>query len=186
MTYEHTALLYNHIQPPTQESVDPRPSTSFYPQPSESSQAHRLQTPPPAPVSEVEILTPLQPGRRTKVSIEEIVEEVVEEHPPTPESVNYMKRKAYVLDEDLAVSQEDVPKVVSVASNESEGNLIDSDPVAEVVAAQTAAQIAQRPKKIPRSMLGKVLNRAAYPLLGATGAVVSFALLSTLPDTFFL
>jgi hypothetical protein len=30
-----------------------------------------------------------------------------------------------------------------------------------------------------------VLNKATYPLLGATGAVVSFALLSTLPDTFF-
>ncbi|EUC41881.1 hypothetical protein COCMIDRAFT_66013, partial [Bipolaris oryzae ATCC 44560] len=186
MTYEHPSLLYNPAQPLAQEPVDPRSSTSFYPQPSEPSQAHRLQTPPPAPVSEAEVLTPLQPGRRTKVSIEEIVEEVVEEHPPTPESVNYMKRKADVLEEDPAVSQGDVPKMVSVASDESEGNPMDTDPVVEVGTAQTAAQIAQRPKKIPRSVLGKVLNKAAYPLLGATGAVVSFALLSTLPDTFFL
>lgn len=186
MTYEHPSLMYNPAQPLAQEPVDPRPSTSFYPQPSEPSQAHRLQTPPPAPVSEAEVFTPLQPGRRTKVSIEEIVEEVVEEHPPTPESVNYMKRKANVLEEEPTVLQKDAPKTVSVAPDGSASNPTDSDPVVEVMAAQTAAQIAQRPKKMPRSVLGKVLNKAAYPLLGATGAVVSFALLSTLPDTFFL
>ncbi|EMD86410.1 hypothetical protein COCC4DRAFT_193735 [Bipolaris maydis ATCC 48331] len=187
MTCEHPSLVYNSVQTLAQEPVDAR---SFYPQASEPSQAHRLQTPPPAPVSEAEVLTPLQPGRRTKVSIEEIVEEVVEEiveeHPPTPISVNDMKRKADVLDEEPAVLQEDIPKTVSVATDGSASNSMDSDPVAEVIAAQTAAQIAQRPKKIPRSVLGKVLNKAAYPLLGATGAVVSFALLSTLPDTFFL
>ncbi|CAO2650120.1 Nn.00g014120.m01.CDS01 [Neocucurbitaria sp. VM-36] len=128
--------------------------------------ADRMQTPPPMPTSDVTTSPPLQPNRRTKVSIEEIVEE----QPLTPASVNSMKRKADVLEE-----EETLIVTEPVVSSEE---LVDS-------AAQTAAIIAQRPKKQPRSILGKALSTAAYPLLGAAGAVVSFTLLSTLPDAFF-
>jgi len=114
-------------------------------------QADQLPSPPPMPTSDVEASGTMQPGRRTKVSIEEIVDE----QPPTPESVNSLKRKADVL-------EEEEPATVS-----------------EEVVVKEAAVIAQRPKKTPRSVLSRVL-------LGATGAVVSFALLSTLPDTFFV
>ena len=148
---------------------------------SQAVQANRLQTPPPMPISDVETSTPLQPGRRTKVSIEEIVEE----QPPTPESVNNMKRKADVLEaEEPAVALDETPEVI-IGTESAHSEPIVAVPAADVTAIQTAAIIAQRPKKTPRSVLSKVLNKATYPLLGATGAVVSFALLSTLPDTFF-
>ncbi|KAJ4372996.1 hypothetical protein N0V83_003287 [Neocucurbitaria cava] len=128
--------------------------------------ADGMQTPPPLPASDISTNSPLlQPNRRTKVSIEEIVEE----QPLTPTSVGGLKRKADLLEEEEEFVTE--PVVVS------EG-VIDA-------AAQTATSIAQRPKKQPRSVLSKVLNKAAYPLLGAAGAVASFTLLSTLPDTFF-
>jgi hypothetical protein len=145
-------------------------------------QADRLQTPPMMPASDVETATP-QPGRRTKVSIEEIVEE----QPPTPESVHNMKRKADVLEEpvveEVVVPADAVFNVEQVTANE-----VVAVPANDAAAAavQTATVIAQRPKKTPRSVLSRVLDKAAYPLLGATGAVVSFALLSTLPDTFFV
>lgn len=125
-----------------------------------------MQTPPPLPASDISTNSPLlQPNRRTKVSIEEIVEE----QPLKPTSVGGLKRKADVLEEEEEFVTE--PVVVS------EG-VIDA-------AAQTATIVAQRPKKQPRSVLSKVLNKAAYPLLGAAGAVASFTLLSTLPDAFF-
>lgn len=168
--------------PPMPESSETRlPVYHFGNCASQAVQANRLQTPPPMPVSDVETSTPLQPGRRTKVSIEEIVEE----QPPTPESVNNMKRKADVLEaEEPAVALDETPEVI-IGTESAHSEPIVAVPAADVTAIQTAAIIAQRPKKTPRSVLSKVLNKATYPLLGATGAVVSFALLSTLPDTFF-
>jgi hypothetical protein len=137
------------------------------------------------PTSDVETSTPLQPGRRTKVSIEEIVEE----QPPTPESVNNLKRKADVFEEEeLAAAQDEVaiPEEAIVVTKQASADQVVAVPVADAAAVQTAAVIAQRPKKTPRSILSRALDKAAYPLLGATGAVVSFALLSTLPDAFFV
>jgi len=146
-------------------------------------QADRLPSPPPMPTSDVESTVPLQPGRRTKVSIEEIVEE----QPRTPESVSSLKRKADVLEheEPIAISDE-VFEEAAVATEKASADATVAVPIHNAATTQAAAAIAQRPKKIPRSILNRVLNKAAYPLLGATGAVVSFALLSTLPDTFFV
>jgi hypothetical protein len=134
------------------------------------------------PASDVDTSTPLQPGRRTKVSIEEIVEE----QPPTPESVNNMKRKADVLEAEEPVATLEKTSEVIMGTENANSETLAAVPAADAAAIQTAAIIAQRPKKTPRSILSKVLDKAAYPLLGATGAVVSFALLSTLPDTFFV
>ncbi|KAI4675019.1 uncharacterized protein J4E88_007923 [Alternaria novae-zelandiae] len=158
------------------------PMPQFTPYPSQPMQASRLQTPPPYFVPDFETSPPVQPGRRTKVSIEEIVEE----QPPTPESVKDLKRKADVLeaDEPEAVLGEASKAVID--DELATSNSVAAAPVNDAAAIQTAAIIAQRPKKTPRSVLSKVLNKAAYPLLGATGAVVSFALLSTLPDAFFV
>ncbi|KAL1792630.1 hypothetical protein ACET3X_009137 [Alternaria dauci] len=169
--------------PPVPESAETRvPMYHFSSCATQSVQANRLQTPPPMPATDVETSTPLQPGRRTKVSIEEIVEE----QPPTPESVNNLKRKADVLEtEEPVVALDETPKVIIGTENADPESTV-AVPAADAAAIQTAAVIAQRPKKTPRSVLSKVLDKAAYPLLGATGAVVSFALLSTLPDTFFV
>jgi hypothetical protein len=51
--------------------------------------------------------------------------------------------------------------------------------------AQTAAIIAQRPKKEPRSILAKVRTTAKYLGIGAAGAASAVVLLSSLPDAFF-
>ncbi|USP78772.1 uncharacterized protein yc1106_06046 [Curvularia clavata] len=171
-----------------EDFLNPAPASplSFGELPSLVSQADRLQTPPPAPISDVEACTPLQPGRRTKVTIEEIVEEVIEHHPPTPESVKSKKRKADAIDEEAIVAEKETPQQAAIAVEQTSSGLANPDSVSGTNATQTAVQIARRPKKTPRSVLGKVLNKAAYPLLGATGAVVSFALLSTLPDNFFM
>ncbi|KAF1848920.1 uncharacterized protein K460DRAFT_364859 [Cucurbitaria berberidis CBS 394.84] len=158
--------------PPTQEPVG---THHFGGTLSALQSADRMQTPPPMPTSDITTVSPLQPNRRTKVSIEEIVEE----QPPTPTSVNSMKRKADVLEEDEVpvIQEQDVAVSTPVDTTATQAAVQAAD--------QTAAIIAQRPKKQPRSVLGKVLNTAAYPLLGAAGAVVSFTLLSTLPDAFF-
>jgi pSer/pThr/pTyr-binding forkhead associated (FHA) protein len=170
--------------PPAKESVEARvPADALFGNyPSQMFQADRLQTPPMMPASDVETATP-QPGRRTKVSIEEIVEE----QPPTPESVHNMKRKADVLEEPV-VEEVVVPADAVFNAEQVTANEVVAVPANDAAAAavQTATIIAQRPKKTPRSVLSRVLDKAAYPLLGATGAVVSFALLSTLPDTFFV
>ncbi|KAF1937622.1 hypothetical protein EJ02DRAFT_458575 [Clathrospora elynae] len=189
--------LFSPAPPPAQEPRESRPSDFIFSATPVCSvhQADRLQTPPLMPTGDVEVITPPMPGRRTKVTIEEIVEEVVEEQPPTPTSVNSMKRKADVLEEISGASGINDESVVAEDSNAIAEQVFNAqvvadlmaaqNAVAEVVAAQTAI-IAQRPKKVPRSIISKVLGKAAYPLLGATGAVVSFALLSTLPDTFFV
>ncbi|KAF1830864.1 hypothetical protein BDW02DRAFT_558056 [Decorospora gaudefroyi] len=172
--------------PPAQESVEPRaPAALFGNYTGQMLQADRLQTPPLMPTSDIEASTPPQPGRRTKVTIGEIVEE----QPPTPESVNNLKRKADVLDTvDPATTilvEEALPEEAIAAVEQPPADQVVPAQVVDAAAVQTAAIIAQRPKKTPRSVLGRVLDKAAYPLLGATGAAVSFALLSTLPDTFF-
>jgi pSer/pThr/pTyr-binding forkhead associated (FHA) protein len=180
---DRPSLFSQAPPPPAPESIEARaPMSHFGSYPSQNFQASRLQTPPPMPASDVDTSTPLQPGRRTKVSIEEIVEE----QPPTPESVNNLKRKADVLEaEEPAELQVETPMVTMVEEHVSSDSAA-AVTVTDAAAIQTAAIIAQRPKKTPRSVLSKVLNKAAYPLLGATGAVVSFALLSTLPDAFFV
>ncbi|KAI0624919.1 FHA domain protein [Pyrenophora tritici-repentis] len=176
--------LFAHAPPPSDFMQSRTTMQNFCAYPGQMFQADRLPSPPRMPTSDVETTPPLQPGRRTKVSIEEIVEE----QPPTPESVNSLKRKADVLEEEeepVATSGE-VSEEVAVAPEHAPADATVTVLVGDAAATQTATAIAQRPKKTPRSVLSRVLNKAAYPLLGATGAVVSFALLSTLPDNFFV
>ncbi|KAI8930818.1 hypothetical protein NX059_011841 [Plenodomus lindquistii] len=138
-------------------------------------QAHSLQTPLPMPASDVGASTP-QPVRRTKVSIEEIVEE----QPPTPESINNMKRKADALEEEQTAVDKDLPIVLPASAVTSKETVLD------ISAIQTAATIAQRPKKQPKSILAKVGLTAKYLGLGTAGAFAAITALSTLPDTFFM
>ncbi|OAL45571.1 hypothetical protein IQ07DRAFT_591363 [Pyrenochaeta sp. DS3sAY3a] len=133
--------------------------------------ANRLQTPPSMCTSDALSSPPVQPTRRTKVSIEEIVEE----QPPTPTSVNSMKRKADVLEEEE----------VTITANLGTTPDATGDATTQTTA-DTATIVAQRPKKQPKSLLRKFANAATYPLLGAAGAVTSFLVLSSLPDDFFL
>jgi hypothetical protein len=132
--------------------------------------ANRMQTPPPMPTSDAMTSTP-PPNRRTKVSITEIVED----QPPTPTSVNSMKRKADVLEE-----------VQDLAAEELAVTSAELNALTEQLAVQTAAIIAQRPKKQPRSILSKVRTTATYFGIGAFGAAGAVALLSSLPDAFFV
>jgi hypothetical protein len=110
------------------------------------------------------------PNRRTKVSITEIVED----QPPTPSSVNGTKRKADVLDD-----TESYISAEPIALGET------AQPIVLNTSAQTAAIIAQRPKKQPRSILNKVATTAKYFGIGAFSTVSAVALLSSLPDAFF-
>lgn len=141
-------------------------------------QADRLQTPPMVPISDITTSPTPHPGRRTKVTIEEIVEE----QPPTPTSISSLKRKADVLEiekESISISPKLVTKE-SPAVNESILNdTTQSTPTVPV------AVIAQRPKKQPKSIRNRMRDGATYTLLGVTGAFAAFAALSTLPDTFF-
>lgn len=141
-------------------------------------QALSLQTPPPMPASEVIASTP-QPVRRTKVTIEEIVED----QPPTPESVNNMKRKADVLEE-----REDQQQTVVIEDSPivPQEPTLTASQVVDAQAEQTAALVAQRPKKQPRSVIAKVGLTAKYLGLGTAGAFAAFTALSTLPDAFFV
>lgn len=161
-------------EPPT--SVFSSPSVDFAPT---NFNSNRLQTPPSIPNSDVIPSTP-PPGRRTKVSITEIVEE----QPPTPTSVNEMKRKADVLE------SEETPETEAQAIVAAGGDAPMADAAvdvpADVAAAQTAAIIAQRPKKQPRSLVKKLGNTAAFLSYGAVGAAGAFALLTCLPDAFFV
>jgi hypothetical protein len=120
------------------------------------------------------------PGRRTKVSIGEIVEE----QPPTPESLHGMKRKADVLEVEeikAPVVMSPVPETLSVTEASLPGSRSANHDIAE-----TAATIASRPKKQPRSILRKINTTAKYLGIGAAGAAGALAMLSALPDAFFV
>ncbi|KAF2832374.1 hypothetical protein CC86DRAFT_366185 [Ophiobolus disseminans] len=152
--------------------------------------SNRLQTPPAMPLSDVTTSTPPAPNRRTKVSITEIVEE----QPPTPESVNEMKRKVDVLEEEETSTPEEevivpvdetVPAVEAFGVDASGAEAPATEAPADTVAVQTAAIIAQRPKKQPRSILSRLQNTATYLGYGVAGAAGGIALLATLPDGFF-
>jgi hypothetical protein len=143
--------------------------------------ASRMQTPPPMQASDVTTSTTPPPSRRTKVSIGEIVEE----QPPTPTSVNNMKRKADVLEESEASVTDSATRSESLDSSGVE-EPADGQSKADPSPAQTAAIIAQRPKKQPRSVLGKLRTTATYLGVGAAGAAGMVALLSSLPDAFFV
>ncbi|KAL6707273.1 hypothetical protein ACN47E_004261 [Coniothyrium glycines] len=143
-----------------------------------SYQVHRLQTPPHVPVTDVAFSPDPQPTRRTKVTIEEIVDE----QPPTPTSIKDLKRKADVLDNDESPSaKEKRDPAQSAAATLVDGSVVP----APAIVLQTLTTIAQRPKKQPRSLLNRLARTATYPLLGAAGAVAAFTLLATAPDAFF-
>jgi predicted Abi (CAAX) family protease len=91
-----------------------------------------------------------------------------------------MKRKADVLDE------EETPEAEEQVVVPAEHFATVIVPVSEVTAPQTAAIIAQRPKKTPRSLISKLGSTATYFGYGAAGAAGAFALLSALPDAFFV
>ena len=173
--------LFSPPPPASSEPVDVQIAMSLVQETDSLFRAHGLQTHPSVLPSYVDAVTPQQPGRRTKVSIEEIVDE----QPPTQESVKSLKRKADVLEE-VVVAQEEVYRASAPVVEQTISDSTIQAPVDDCSATQNAAAISQRPKKVPRSILKRALNKATYPLLGATGAVVSFALLSTLPDTFFM
>jgi len=141
----------------------------------------RIQTPPVMQQSDVVYASTPPPGRRTKVSIGEIVEE----QPPTPESLHGMKRKAAVLEEfeeiKPSVVKSPVPETLSVTEASLPGSRSANHDIAE-----TAAIIASRPKKQPRSILRKINTTAKYLGIGAAGAAGALAMLSALPDAFFV
>lgn len=141
----------------------------------------RTQTPPSMQQSDAMTASTPPPGRRTKVSIGEIVEE----QPPTPESLNGMKRKADVLEEveeiKAPVVKSPIPEILPVTEASSPGS-----PSANHDTAETAAIIASRPKKQPRSILRKINTTAKYLGIGAAGAAGALAMLSALPDAFFV
>lgn len=129
-----------------------------------------VQTPPPAPSSEFSS----PPVRRTEVSIREIVEDVSQQ-PPTPTSVTGgLKRKAEVLDEAVeGLEQEPAPAPQTPAGV--------ATPDATVVLADNAVD--QRPKKRPRSRLASF---AKYLVSGVAGAAGAVALLTSVPNDFYV
>ncbi|OAL02138.1 hypothetical protein IQ06DRAFT_292864 [Phaeosphaeriaceae sp. SRC1lsM3a] len=138
--------------------------------------ASQVQTPPAFSNSDATASsTPLPPPSRMLS-----IEEMVEDQPPTPTSLNGLKRKADVLEEteDLVAdyhadaSSQITPPADSPIVNEP----VDSN-------AQIAAIIAQRPKKQPRSLIKTGVKYFGIGLAGAAGTV---ALLSSLPDAFFV
>jgi pSer/pThr/pTyr-binding forkhead associated (FHA) protein len=140
----------------------------------------RIQTPPSMQQSDTTTVSTPPPNRRTKVSIGEIVED----QPPTPESLNGMKRKADVLEE---VEEIAAPTISSLPEHLLTAEV--SLPVsgtADRDIAETAAIIASRPKKQPRSILRKINTTAKYLGIGAAGAAGALAVLSALPDAFFV
>jgi hypothetical protein len=124
------------------------------------------------------------PSRRTKVSIGEIVED----QPPTPESLNSMKRKADVLEESEppATISPPVSSTSVTQAVEVEAAHVPVVTPAASTPAQTAAVIAQRPKKQPRSILARLQTTAKVLSIGAAGAAGALAVLSALPDAFFV
>ncbi|KAH9878244.1 hypothetical protein J1614_003461 [Plenodomus biglobosus] len=182
-TYGHHRPYFSPPPPPPplaplsepMECYPRGPLPLFHDSPEPARQAQSLQTPPPMLASDVVASTP-QPVRRTKVSIEEIVED----RPLTPASVNNMKRKADVLEEEHTFVTEDTPVVVPESSSTANEVIVDAQAI------QTAAVIAQRPKKQPKSVLAKVGLTAKYLGLGTAGAFAAFTALSTLPDAFFM
>jgi len=173
-TEDRPSLFNPTSSPPPQELAEPCVSTLIFGDPIDSEQApDQLHTPPLMSKSGAYTLPDPSPGRRTKVSIDDIVEQ-----PPTPTSLNGTKRKADVLEEE----QNSAIHTWNALPGET---VTTSEHVTTDAAAQTANIIARRPKKQPKSVLGKIRNAATYSLLGAAGAIVTFGALSTLPDSFF-
>jgi len=154
----------------------PGPSATHYIEypmstvPAASRHAREMQTPPLMPALDTVTSAP-QPGRRTKVSIEEIVEH----QPPSPESIKALKRKAEVLEEEHTPIVEGAA-TVPPASAEAIAHFGDA----------ASALLAQRPKKQPTSVLAKVGRTAKYFGVGTAGALAALTALAVLPDTFFM
>ncbi|EAT91145.2 hypothetical protein SNOG_01496 [Parastagonospora nodorum SN15] len=110
--------------------------------------------------------------------------EIVEDQPPTPESLNGMKRKADVLEEVEGITAPTI-SLVPEHTPTTEASLPVSG-TADRDIAETAAIIASRPKKQPRSILRKINTTAKYLGIGAAGAAGALAVLSALPDAFFV
>jgi hypothetical protein len=123
-------------------------------------EASRMQTPPLGAMSDEASTTP-PPGRRTGVSITEIIEQ----QPLTPTSVKGQKRKADVFEDEETMAV-DVLAAPEVAASGSQVVNIDL----------------RRPRRQPKSIMAKALKTATYLI---PGAAVSFALLANLPDSFF-
>lgn len=167
-TFGDRSSVFGAQPPPMQESIGSQSNSLLF-----------GQTPPPMPALDV-TTPPPQPARRTKVTIEEIVED----QPPTPESVNNLKRKANVLSEEpqSPVAEEAItftlaPAVIPCEAEEAA--------VQTIAAVPETIVIAQRPKKQPKSILSRLGDTARVSLFGAAGAFVAITALSTLPDTFF-
>ncbi|KAJ4299120.1 hypothetical protein N0V90_004364 [Kalmusia sp. IMI 367209] len=176
------------------EPVLPSPYAVQQPQPSSDNTwdsfkspapgaAYIMQTPPPAPSSEVS--SPAPPARRTKVSIPEIVEDTTQK-PPTPTSVTGgLKRKAEVLDE-VVEEFEHQPSSTPLPVTEAASTPTQDTPAAEAAGISDTV-IDQRPKKRLRSRIGgAVKSAAAWMVPGVVGAAGAVAFLTSVPNDFFV
>ncbi|KAH7411998.1 hypothetical protein DE146DRAFT_641968 [Phaeosphaeria sp. MPI-PUGE-AT-0046c] len=121
--------------------------------------------------------TPLPPPSRMLS-----IEEMVEDQPPTPTSLNGLKRKADVLEVTEDAVAENHMDASSQVTPPADSPFV-NEPVVNSDVAQIAAIIAQRPKKQPRSL---IKTGAKYLGIGLAGAAGTVALLSSLPDAFFV
>lgn len=148
--------------------------------------ASGVQTPPPAPSSEMSS----PPVRRTEVSIREIVEDTIQQ-PPTPTSVTSgLKRKADVLEEPTEeAGGESSPVPAPASAIKADITTLASHAVDAVDAPATPTNtVDQRPKKRLRSRLGNAAKTAvAWTLPGVfVGAAASVAFLTSVPNDFFM
>ncbi|KAF2439460.1 hypothetical protein P171DRAFT_123038 [Karstenula rhodostoma CBS 690.94] len=144
------------------------------PKSSAAAPASGVQTPPPAPSSEFSS----PPVRRTEVSIREIVEDITQQ-PPTPTSVTGgLKRKAEVLDEAVEGFEEDTTPAPQAPAGAATANATAID-----AASSSNTAVDQRPKKRPRSRLASAARYLVSGFVGAAGAV---ALLTSVPNDFYV
>ncbi|KAF2997330.1 hypothetical protein E8E13_002913 [Curvularia kusanoi] len=152
--------------------------------PSSVPSADRLQTPPRTVPARMDSPPSLPLTFESGVHIPD----AVADQPPTPTSVNNLKRNADVAFDDEAEEETERKSVLSFAkgvSTSSISNVTLPEEVAVPTVEQTVHQV-QRPIAQPRSILRRALH-AAKVMLPATalGAVVTVTALTTLPESFF-
>lgn len=118
-----------------------------------------------------EVPSSIQPVRRTKVPISEIVEDAPPQQPPTPTSLSgTLKRKADEMEEEVSATSIDSSSPSS------------ADAVPKESSEMTRVLTVNRPKKRLRTALGNAAMMAAY-LIPSTAIAVG--MLTQLPDSFF-
>lgn len=143
--------------------------------------AQELQTPLIMPALDT-VIPASHPGRRTRVSIEEIVEH--QSPSPSPESAPTLKRKATVLEEEEPTPMP-MPERAAPEPSSPQAAGVMAATRAENEAACSSLLVAPRPKKQPSSLLAKVGRTATYFGAGTAGALAAVTALAFLPETFF-